>query len=71
MRLAEVTLAEALPKGVRREGGSFEKERQGKALRLQGGREKGGPGCSQVHGPGARVQVRETFSLVCEKALGL
>ena len=71
MWLAEVTCAEAPPKGVQR--GRLlrkEEERQGKSEDW-GSREKGGLGCSQGPRSRARVQVREMFSSVSEKALGL
>ena len=69
--MAEVTCAEAPPKGVQR--GRLlrkEEERQGKSEDW-GSREKGGLGCSQGPRSRARVQVREMFSSVSEKALGL
>lgn len=69
--MAEVTRAEAPPKGVQRGRLVWkEEERQGKS-RDWGSGEKGGLGCSQGPRSRARVQVRETFSSVSERALGL
>ena len=69
--MAEVTRAEAPPKGVQRGRLVWkEEERPGKSQDWGSG-EKGGVGCSQGPRSGARVQVREMFSSVSEKALGL
>lgn len=58
MRLAEVTLAEALPKGVQRRG-LLKRRDKGKAE--TGGQGEGRPGMQQSPRPRARVQVRRRF----------